>query len=216
MIDVAFAGLETAAGVLADAAVAFPETAEREAEAAAGHSGEACENEDGGCAHGTADGADREVVIADWEGEPFGPFDWAHAIVGDVEGAGGTSGQHAESIGGRFDVDGLPVPVEHQHSGTAENIAHGCSGVLDDAAGAGVLKGTSGAGRTGPLMRALDLNAQLFSRQPRDESECFSGIAELVDGAVEDAFGVLAIGTAETAGDGDAHGGAECGHGERQ
>ena len=209
MINVAFTGLETAAGVLADAAVAFPETAEGEAEAAAGHSGEASEHEDGRCTDGAADGADWEVVFADWEGQPFGPFDWAHAIVGDVEGAGGTSGQHAESIGGRFDVDGLPVPVEHQHSRTAENIAHDCSGVLDDAAGAGVLKGTSGAGRTGPLTRAPDLNAQLFSRQPRDESECYSGIAELVDGAVENSFGVLAIGAAQTAGDGDAHDGAE-------
>ena len=88
MIDVAFAWLETAAGVLADAAVAFPETAEREAEAAAGHSGEACENEDGGSADGAADRPDWEVVFADWEGQPFGPFYWAHAIFADVETAG--------------------------------------------------------------------------------------------------------------------------------
>lgn len=88
VVDVAFAWLETAASVLADAAVAFPETAEGEAEAAAGHSGEAGEDEDGGSAHGTADGADWEVVFADWEGQPFCPFDWSHAIFADVETAG--------------------------------------------------------------------------------------------------------------------------------
>ena len=118
VVDVGFGEGEFTPGVLAAAAIAFPKSAQSEAEALAGEAIEGAEDDDGGDADFSAHGSDGGVAFADGELAPIVQRERGHAVGAlDVEAEGLAVDHGAEDFGGSGGRDGLPVSVENEDGG---------------------------------------------------------------------------------------------------
>ena len=125
VVDVGFGEGEFAAGVLAATAVAFPKSAQSEAETLAGKAVERTEDDNGGDADFSTYGADGGVAIADGKLAPLVPSEGSHAVGSlDVEAKRLAVDHGAEDFGWSGRRDGLPVPVENEDGGEMKRSGH--------------------------------------------------------------------------------------------
>ncbi len=144
VIEAAFVGAQDASRVLAAVAVAFADVFRAELGASLRHAGEVHGDDDGGHADGAARGAHEVVLLANGQGDPFGPGDGTNGLSGewrmrsaewvlrgvrrvldfDVEAGGDVGGHLAEYFLRGADVDGLPVAVQDEHDGFVQYVGH--------------------------------------------------------------------------------------------
>lgn len=125
MVDIGFGEGELASGVLAASAVAFPKSAQSEAETLAGKAVEGAQDDNGGDADFSSHGADGGVAFANGELAPIVPGEGRHAVGAlDVEAESLAVDHGAEDFGGSRGRDGLPVPVENEDGGEMKRSGH--------------------------------------------------------------------------------------------
>jgi len=118
VVDVAFTGREFAAGVLADATIAFPNPPRAEARATQRNFSIVRRDDDRWHPHRTAWRVDLVVVLAHRQREPDLPANGHDVIVALHVESGCASGRHhAERLSRCLDMDRLPVAVQHEDCG---------------------------------------------------------------------------------------------------
>ena len=125
MVQAAFGRVQQAARVLAAVAVALADIAGVELRSLFGHLRKIYGHNHRGHPDRTLNGLDGVIARADRQRDPLIPSDWANvARAFDVQGRGRIRRHLAEGVGGRANVDRLPVAVEHQNDAFVQYVAH--------------------------------------------------------------------------------------------